>query len=153
MTNPSFISTVGVTLQSSKTTFPPQAQTLGCRSYYNRNRLVTCSLGHDQRATAPLRLQSTKLGVFRKTMSGYVGLDGHGRECPHIRKLESSSIPIIDLQGWLEGDVETQATIQVAVEDCLQRVGFLLIVGHDISPELIASTQRSFQDFFSLRQE
>ena len=86
-------------------------------------------------------------------MDGYVGLDARGEDCTHIRKMENSSIPVIDLQGWLEGNAETRAAIQVVVEDCLQRVGFLLIVGHGLSPELVASTQGSFQQFFDLPHE
>jgi hypothetical protein len=109
--------------------------------------------GHDDTVAAQPRRLNTKLEVYRKTMDGYVGVDTQGHECIHVKKLDSSSIPIIDLKGWIDGDQESQAAIQVAVEDCLKEVGFILIVGHGLSPELIASTQRAFQEFFSLQQE
>jgi isopenicillin N synthase-like dioxygenase len=61
-----------------------------------------------------------------------------------------TGVPLIDLTPWFEGDDAARAALAAQVDAALQRVGFLVVTGHGVSPELVASVRASGREFFAL---
>jgi isopenicillin N synthase-like dioxygenase len=64
-----------------------------------------------------------------------------------------SSVPSIDLQPWFHGDDRDRAEVARRVDEALQTAGFLLITGHEVSPELRADTRAVAREFFALPED
>jgi isopenicillin N synthase-like dioxygenase len=58
----------------------------------------------------------------------------------------STPIPTIDLAAWRAGD----AGVTAQVDEALQQVGFLLVTGHGVDPELQARVRAAGRRFFAL---
>jgi isopenicillin N synthase-like dioxygenase len=63
------------------------------------------------------------------------------------------SVPTIDLRPWTTGDLRTRAAIAKAVDEALQRAGFLLVTGHGVDPLLRSAIRRAARRFFTLPAE
>ncbi len=59
-------------------------------------------------------------------------------------------IPLIDLGPWFHGDDSDRATLARAVDEHLQRCGFLVVINHGIEPSVFAETRAACADFFHL---
>lgn len=58
------------------------------------------------------------------------------------------NVPVIDLSRWL--DSSDRSGVAASVDEALSSVGFFLVTGHGIDPELIAETRQLFRAFFAL---
>lgn len=65
----------------------------------------------------------------------------------HAEELE---VPVIDLAGFLSGDVNVASDIVKQVTDACESHGFFLVVNHGIPTKLIAETHKRVHEFFSL---
>jgi len=61
-----------------------------------------------------------------------------------------TSVPVIDLAPWLDGDGEARAGVAAEVDAALQRVGFFLITGHGVPDESRAQVRVQARAFFAL---
>jgi isopenicillin N synthase-like dioxygenase len=59
-----------------------------------------------------------------------------------------SGLPVVDLSPWLDGS--DRPAVAAAVDAALSSVGFFLVTGHGVDPDLIAATRRAFTEFFTL---
>jgi isopenicillin N synthase-like dioxygenase len=64
-----------------------------------------------------------------------------------------SSVPVIDLAPWLDGDEAGRAAVAAQVDAALQSVGFFLITGHGVPDELRARVRSQARAFFALPRE
>jgi isopenicillin N synthase-like dioxygenase len=64
-----------------------------------------------------------------------------------------STIPVIDLAPWFNGDARDRAAVARQVDDALRTAGFLLINGHGVPMEVRARTRAVARDFFALPAE
>ena len=55
-------------------------------------------------------------------------------------------VPLVDLAHWLDGS--DREGVAGAVDEALTSVGFFLVTGHGIEPDLIARTRQLFEEFF-----
>ncbi len=59
-------------------------------------------------------------------------------------------VPLIDLSPWFAGSAEGRDRVAAAVDEALQRVGFLLVTGHGVPAGLRADVRRTAREFFEL---
>jgi isopenicillin N synthase-like dioxygenase len=60
------------------------------------------------------------------------------------------SIPLIDLRHFIEGDAATRAAFVERLGHAFNQIGFVGVVGHGISPELIDAFYAAAKAFFAL---
>ena len=58
-------------------------------------------------------------------------------------------IATVDISHWHEGG-ETADRVAAAVDEGLQRAGFILVTGHGIDPALTQRVRAASREFFSL---
>lgn len=61
-----------------------------------------------------------------------------------------SSVPVIDLAPWLNGDEAARADVAARVDIALKNVGFFLISGHGVPDDLRAEVRAQARAFFAL---
>ncbi len=61
-----------------------------------------------------------------------------------------TTIPLIDLDRWFEGDAEQRAELAHDVDAHLRRLGFLLVVNHRIPQQVIDDCREQCRAFFHL---
>ena len=59
-------------------------------------------------------------------------------------------VPVIDLSSWFTGSDAERAEVAATVDDALQEVGFMLVVGHGIPEALAAQVRSEARTFFAL---
>ena len=64
-----------------------------------------------------------------------------------------TSVPGIDLEPWFGGGRHDRADVAAQVDDALQRVGFFLVTGHGVAPELRTRVRAHARAFFALPAE
>ena len=64
-----------------------------------------------------------------------------------------TSVPVIDLEPWFGGGPQDRAGVAAQVDDALQRVGFFLVTGHGVAPELRTRVRAHARAFFALPAE
>jgi len=64
-----------------------------------------------------------------------------------------SAVPVIDLTPWFHGSAQERAGVAEQVDRALQDIGFLLITGHGVPPELRESIRTAAKRFFALPGE
>lgn len=64
----------------------------------------------------------------------------------------ASPILTVDLQQWRQGG-DAAAQVCAAVDESLQKAGFLLVTGHGIDPFLPAALRAAAREFFALPAE
>lgn len=64
-----------------------------------------------------------------------------------------AEIPVIDIAPYLEGSEEDKRRVAAAVDQACRDIGFLVISGHGIAPELIAAMREVSQRYFALPTE
>ncbi len=64
-----------------------------------------------------------------------------------------TSVPVIDIAPWLDGDDEARAGVAAEVDAALQRVGFFLITGHGVPAGLRAQVRAQARAFFALPRD
>jgi len=64
--------------------------------------------------------------------------------------MEDTGVPLIDLTPWFSGDDQARAELAHEVDRALRRVGFLVVTGHGVSPELVAAVRAAGHEFFRL---
>jgi isopenicillin N synthase-like dioxygenase len=64
-----------------------------------------------------------------------------------------SSVPVIDLAPWHNGDQAARAAVAAELDAALQSVGFFLIHGHGVSNDLRARVREEARAFFALPRE
>lgn len=62
-------------------------------------------------------------------------------------------IPVIDIGAYRRGERTATNALARAVDDANRRVGFLVVVGHGVAPELIAEMDSVSRAFFALSLE
>ncbi len=65
----------------------------------------------------------------------------------------ASGVPLIDLGQWFDGDQAQRAELVSTLDGALQRVGFLVVTGHQIPPQLSADVRAAATAFFALPPE
>ncbi|MEM9566411.1 MAG: 2-oxoglutarate and iron-dependent oxygenase domain-containing protein [Actinomycetota bacterium] len=65
----------------------------------------------------------------------------------------TATFPLIDVGRWRAGDEHERRTIARQVDACLRETGFLIIVEHGISDELIGEVRRLSREAFALSPE
>jgi isopenicillin N synthase-like dioxygenase len=60
------------------------------------------------------------------------------------------TVPLIDLTDWYRGDAAARRGVAAAVDRALQEVGFLLVTGHRVRPELLDGVRIRARRFFDL---
>jgi len=61
-----------------------------------------------------------------------------------------SSVPVIDISGYFEGGPSDKIEIAKQIDTACRDIGFLVITGHGVSPDLIERTQAVSRAFFDL---
>ena len=61
-----------------------------------------------------------------------------------------TSVPVIDLEPWFGGGRHDRAGVAAQVDEALQRIGFFLVTGHGVAPELRARVRAHARAFFAL---
>ncbi len=61
-----------------------------------------------------------------------------------------SSIPLIDIAPFIEGDRADQQRVAKAVDQACRDLGFLIITGHGVRRETLSGVQGAFRGFFAL---
>jgi len=61
-----------------------------------------------------------------------------------------TGVPLVDLAPWFTGDDAARAELAAEVDAALQRVGFLVVTGHGVSPDLVAAVRAAGHEFFAL---
>lgn len=64
-----------------------------------------------------------------------------------------TDIPLIDLARWFDGDAAERGELAHEVDEHLQRLGFLLVINHDIPSTLIDACRADAKAFFHLPAE
>ena len=64
-----------------------------------------------------------------------------------------ASVPVIDIGPYLRGTREGKSSVAKAVNQACQDIGFLMITGHDIAPDLIDRVDAAARPFFALPLE
>ena len=67
--------------------------------------------------------------------------------------LEAGVIPIIDLSPYRDGTPEGKAAVAAEVDAACRSVGFLIVTGHGVAPELIERVRSVTKEFFALPDE
>ena len=62
-------------------------------------------------------------------------------------------VPVVDIGPFRRGDGTAKAEVAREVSGACRDIGFLIIKGHGIDPELIAATDRVSREFFDLPLE
>ncbi len=60
------------------------------------------------------------------------------------------NVPIIDIAPFAHGSAADKLAVATAVDQACRDIGFLVIQGHGVSPELINTVRRVSRDFFDL---
>jgi isopenicillin N synthase-like dioxygenase len=63
--------------------------------------------------------------------------------------MKHSGVPLIDLTPWFSGDEAGRTELAAQVDRALCRVGFLVITGHGVPQELVASLRSCGKQFFA----
>jgi isopenicillin N synthase-like dioxygenase len=63
--------------------------------------------------------------------------------------LDDSRIPVIDLSAALVGDTAARTAVSRRIDEACRDVGFLLVVGHGVSSELVEGMRATTSEFFS----
>lgn len=64
--------------------------------------------------------------------------------------MQTQTIPVIDISPFRQGTAAQQVQVAQAVDHACRQIGFLVITGHGISPELIKRMRRISYQFFAL---
>ncbi|HKS49944.1 MAG TPA: 2-oxoglutarate and iron-dependent oxygenase domain-containing protein [Amycolatopsis sp.] len=64
-----------------------------------------------------------------------------------------SSVPLIDLAPWSQGDAAGKAGVAARVDSALRDSGFLLITGHGVADDLRSRMRSLSREFFALPEE
>lgn len=67
--------------------------------------------------------------------------------------MNSTSIPIIDLEGFYGSDSSEHLRIAMQIDDACRNIGFFSVIGHQVPAELIAQVDSSSREFFALPLE
>ena len=59
-----------------------------------------------------------------------------------------AGVPLIDLTPWFSGDDAARAQLVADVDRVLQRVGFIVVVGHGVDRGLIDRVRSTGREFF-----
>ncbi|MFE0042833.1 isopenicillin N synthase family dioxygenase [Streptomyces albireticuli] len=62
--------------------------------------------------------------------------------------MSTSTIPTIDLSQWRSGDRRSRERLATAVDQALERAGFLLVTGHGVPRDLPAGIRAAARSFF-----
>ena len=62
----------------------------------------------------------------------------------------TSSVPVIDLRAWFDGDAAARKAVAAQVDEALSRVGFMLVTGHGVAPLLASGVRAAAREFFAL---
>lgn len=60
------------------------------------------------------------------------------------------NIPVIDLQGFFEGDDNIRSTILCQISEACREWGFFQILNHGVSPQLMDRAREVWREFFHL---
>ena len=63
------------------------------------------------------------------------------------------TIATVDISRYLAGDEAGTRDVVRQIDESCRSIGFLIITGHGVSPELVAATRRASMDFFALSPE
>ena len=61
-----------------------------------------------------------------------------------------TAVPVINIAPYLAGDPAGKATVARAVAEACRDIGFLIVTGHGVSPDLIQRVDRASRAFFQL---
>ena len=59
-------------------------------------------------------------------------------------------VPLIDIGPFLHGGAADKARVAAEVDKACREIGFLVVSGHDVSPELLAEMHKMSDDYFGL---
>lgn len=59
-----------------------------------------------------------------------------------------SNIPLVDLSRWFGATDEDRAALATEVDDCLQRLGFLVVINHGIDRDVLSACRTAALEFF-----
>ena len=62
-------------------------------------------------------------------------------------------VPTIDVSAYLNGDASEKESVARSLDQACREIGFLIITGHEISPEVIEKTRLVARQFFGLSSE
>ncbi len=63
------------------------------------------------------------------------------------------NVPVIDISSFRTGTAAQKKAVAMQVDQACRDIGFLVIAGHGVAPELIAEMRRVSRDFFDLPVE
>ena len=64
-----------------------------------------------------------------------------------------SAVPVLDLSSWYAGSTSDRADLAARLDAALGSVGFFLVTGHRVAPELREAVRSAAGDFFALPAE
>ena len=70
-------------------------------------------------------------------------------DCP----VEIASLPIIDLESFVEGGAATKQQISQATVDACESAGFFYVSGHGIEEQVFENAKRAALEFFRMPSE
>ncbi len=64
-----------------------------------------------------------------------------------------AAVPVIDISPWRNGDPAARRALAAEVDRTCREIGFMVIGGHGVDPELIAAVESVSRAFFDLPLE
>ena len=64
--------------------------------------------------------------------------------------MSDQTVPLIDIAPFLKGGASDKAAVAAKLDSACREIGFLVIEGHGVSPQLIADMQAVSHEYFAL---
>ena len=67
--------------------------------------------------------------------------------------MTKAAVPVIDISPWHRGDAAARCALAAEVDRTCREIGFMVISGHGVDPDLIAAVETVSRTFFDLPLE
>src|SRR5260370_18748660 len=67
--------------------------------------------------------------------------------------MSKAAVPVIDISPWRGGDLAARRALAAEVDRTCREIGFMVISGHGVDPDLIAAVEGVSRTFFDLPLE
>ena len=64
--------------------------------------------------------------------------------------MSDQTVPLVDIEPFLKGDAADKAGVAAKLDSACREIGFLVIEGHGVAPQMIADMHEVSRDYFAL---